>query len=100
MPRRYPPRAPVGHALLLGRLRVRRPRGAAPYLACEVHCYACNRTHFHGWPVEYGLTGIGHRTAHCGDPNSRLGRSGYFIGLSPLYDSESGRILARFPRRR
>jgi hypothetical protein len=69
-------------------------------LIFEARCPFCQRKYRHGWLVEYGLTGIGRRAAHCGTPDSPFAKSGYYIGLSAIYDSESERILARFPRRR
>ena len=94
------PTPPAGAPLLLGRLGVKRPRESAPYLVIEGHCPACGRRHRHGWPVEYGLDAVAHRTAHCGDPASPAMRTGYYIALDPALDRESRQILARFPRRR
>lgn len=100
MPRRPTPTPPAGSELLLGRLIVKRPRGSSPYLLIEGHCPGCGRRHTHGWPVEYGLDGIAHRAAHCGDPSSPTMRMGYYIALDPALDRQSQQILDRFPRRR
>lgn len=100
MPRRPIPTPPAGSELLLGRLLVRRPRGSAPYLLVEGHCPGCGRKHTHGWSVEYGLDGMAHKAAHCGDPTTRPWCSGYHVALDPSLDHASQAILDRFLRRR
>ena len=100
MPLRPDPTPPAGAELLLGRLSVKRPRGSAPYLVVEGHCPGCGQRHRHGWPPEYGLTGIAHRAAHCDDPSSPVKATGYYIGLAVEHDGPHQRILDRFPRRR
>lgn len=78
MPRRTPPAPPDGFTLHLGRLHVEHPHGSGPFMLVEFWCSGCGWRHRHGWLPEYGLDGITHRAAHCGDPASRLMRTGYY----------------------
>ncbi len=100
MPRRPVPNPPAGSELLLGRLSIRRPRGSAPRLRIGGPCPICGRKHTHGWSVEYGIDGMAHKAAHCGDPSSRPWCSGYHVALDPSHDDASQAILDRFPRKR
>jgi|GEM_PF-6656825 len=94
------PTPPDGHELLLGRLSIKRPRGAPAYLVIEGHCPGCGQRHRHGWLPEYGVSKISHRSSHCGDPSSPLNRVGYYIGLDPSLDRQHEIILDRFARQK